>query len=93
MNDVRVSSLAAQVRCVLAFYFRFLGCLGAAKQDIFVLTVDCSLKNGRGSLSRCLRLGDPASCRRRGRERAPLPEELGVPCLQQLPLRLAVNPQ
>lgn len=80
-------------KAVLAFDFKFLGCLEAAKHDIFVLTVDCSVKNGRGRLSSCLWLGDPASCRRCGRERAPLPGELRVPRLQQLPLSLAVSPQ
>lgn len=47
---MRVSSLVAQVQRVLAFCIKFPDCVELAKHNIFVLTVDCSLKNGRGGL-------------------------------------------
>lgn len=34
----------------LGILFKVSGLPGTAKHDIFVLTVDCSLKNGRGRL-------------------------------------------
>lgn len=61
---MRVSSLVAQVQCVLAFYLKFLGCLEPTKHNVFVLTVACSLKNGRGRLFQLsLSFGDPVSFR------------------------------
>lgn len=77
---MRVSFLVAQVQRVLAFYLKFLGCLELAKHDIFVLTVDCLLKNGRGGLFKLsLSFGDPVSCLVCCSENAPVPDKPRVP--------------
>lgn len=73
-------SLVAEVQCVLAFYSKFLGCLEPAKHNIFVLTLDCSLKNGRGRLFKLsLSFGDLLSCRMCCYENTPVSDELKVP--------------
>lgn len=77
---MRVGSLVAQVQRVLVFYLKFLGCLELAKHNIFVLTVDYALKNGRGGLFKLsLSFGDPVSCRVCCYENAPVPDKLKVP--------------
>lgn len=41
---MRITSLSFKFNVFLVFYLKFLSCLELAKHNIFVLTVDCSLK-------------------------------------------------
>lgn len=77
---MRVGFLVVEVQRALAFYLKFPSCLELAKHDIFVLTVDCSLKNGRGGLFKLsLSFGDLVSCGVCCSENTPVPDKLWVP--------------